>query len=159
MIVSLAYSFVLSCSRLTLSLSRSRARPVSLAFSLSLFLAFSHYVSLLSLSLSFSLARSHRRPLLADRLCRARTSHRVYSSSQQTSPTPSTAPMRLRIDRCAQSPRGSRFVSRCPRQRTRRSPFANQQPPARTHERARVGYAGEVVRFVTRGGCTRGALG
>jgi len=68
-IVSLAYSFVLSRSRLSHSPSRSLARSAriarSLALPLSRFLPLRLPSLSLSLSLSFSLA-SLRRPLLAD---------------------------------------------------------------------------------------------
>lgn len=136
-IVSLAYSFALSRSPASLSLSLARARThvssaLSLSLSLSLSPAFSHYVS--PLSRSFSPAPSSPPTPRRWPVCRQRGPATVFIPRlRQTSPTPSTAPMRLRIDRCAQSPRGSRFVSRCPRRRTRRSSLANQRPPARTH--------------------------
>lgn len=133
-IVSLAYSFALSRSlSLPLACTHGPYRSLSRSPSFSLSPTTSPH------PLSLSLARLPPPPTSRRCLCRARTSHRVCSSSRQTSPTSSTAPMRLRIDRCAQSPRGPRFVSRCHHRAPsdRRSPINGHQPVhRRTHDTA-----------------------
>lgn len=108
-LVSLAPSHRSSRSRLhTVRLARALALPLSCSLPLRLpplFLSLARTPCSPRRSLPLPLT-PRRQPCADYPLC-------LCLALPRTSPTPCTVPMRLRIDRCAQSPRGSRFVSSC----------------------------------------------